>query len=71
METIKTYKKIVSNELFIDGLEKHKGKTAEIIILIEDTPARNNMTERDKAFSIIKSCAGPVDRWSRDDIHER
>ena len=71
MKTIKTYKKIVSNELFIDGLDKHKGKTAEIIILIEDSPVRDNMTACDTAFSIIKSCAGPVDRWTRDELHER
>jgi hypothetical protein len=71
MNTIKTFKKIESNNLYIDGLEKYKGSTAEIIILIEDTEKKDIKTAKDNAFDIINSSSGKISKWKRDDLYER
>ncbi|MDH4198779.1 MAG: hypothetical protein OEV66_00205 [Spirochaetia bacterium] len=55
MNAIKVHKKIQSNDIHIDGLEQFKGKSAEIIILIEDSMEANFQQRRDEAFKVIDS----------------
>jgi len=53
MNVIKINKRIESNDIHIDGLEKYIGKDAEIIVLIEeDSISRDKKTLKDFYGSI-------------------
>ncbi len=71
MDVIKFRKQIKSNSLVIPGIEKHIGKNAEIIILIEESEIDQESKRRKKAFDIINSYSGKVLKWKRDDLCER
>jgi len=71
MNAIKVRKKIHSNDIHIDGLEQYKGKSAEIIILIDETISDDSKMRRDSAFKIIDSYSGKIEKWSRDELYER
>jgi len=53
MNVIKINKRIESNDIHIEGLEKYIGKDAEIIVLIEENSiSRDNKTLKDFYGSI-------------------
>lgn len=62
MNAIKIHKQIQSNDIHIDGLEKFVGRSAEIIILIDDTAKDDRKLRRDEAFKIIDSFSGEVEK---------
>jgi hypothetical protein len=53
MNAIKIHKQIQSNDIYVDGLEKFIGRSAEIIILIDDPAKDDRRLGRDEAFKII------------------
>ena len=71
MNAIKVHKQIRSNDIHIDGLDKFSGRSAEIIILIDDLAKDDRKLRRDEAFKIIDSFSGKVEKWSRDELYDR
>ncbi len=71
MNVIKLLKEITSDTIHVKGLSKYKGKSAEIIILIEEQTVDNKKIRQKKAFDIIKQCSGEITPWKREDIYER
>lgn len=71
MNALKIFRQIDSNDIHIDGLEKYKGKNAEIIILIDEGTRSDSESRRQTALSMIRSYAGTVQSWRRDELHER
>jgi hypothetical protein len=71
MNTIRIIKKIESNDLHIDGLDKFKGQNAEIVIVIEDNQKESGKARLKKAHELINAYSGKVRRWSRDELYDR
>jgi len=71
MNAIKIHKQIDSGDIHVDGLEQYIGKSAEIIILIDDAMPGNDIINRNTAFAIIDSFSGEVEKWNRDDLYNR
>ncbi len=71
MNVIKVVKKIDSNHIHVEGLDNFKGKSAEIIILIEDAATEDLKTRRDKALKMVNSYSGSVKKWTRDELYDR
>lgn len=71
MNVIKVNKRIESGNIHIEGLEKYIGKDAEIIVLIEDSVHDDLELRKKKADKFIASYSGKIERWNRDDLHER
>ncbi len=71
MNAIKFHKQIESNDIHVDGLEKFKGRNAEIIILIDDSSKDDLQKRRDEAFKIIDSFSGDVENWNREELYDR
>lgn len=70
MNTIRIIKKIESNDIHIDGLDKFKGRNAEIVILIEENQKESFKARQKRARKLIDSYSGKVNRWSRDELYE-
>ncbi len=70
MNAIRIIKEIDSNVIHIDGLDKFKGKKAEIIILIEDSNLDNREINREKAFKIINEYKGEIETWNREELYD-
>ena len=68
---IKLTKKINSNSIKIDGLEKYKGCSAEIIIMIETPEKKSDNKSLLKALNIIKKHSGKIQKWTREELYGR
>lgn len=71
MNTIKIKQQIKSNDIHIEGLDKYKGRNAEIIILIEESAKDDPKSRRKRARKIIASYTGKIQRWNRDELYDR
>lgn len=71
MNVIKVNKRIESGNIHIEGLEKYIGKDAEIIVLIEDPVHDDLELRKKKADKFIASCSGKINKWDREELHER
>ena len=71
MDTIRITKKIESNDIHIEGLDRFKGRTAEIVVVIEDGRGADNSAGKGRAHAVIDSFAGKINKWERDELHAR
>ncbi|GEM_PF-1638607 len=71
MNVIKINKRIESNDIHIEGLEKYIGKDAEIIVLIEEPVNDDRALNKKKADEFISSYSGKIKKWDREELHER
>jgi len=70
MNTIRIVKKIESNDIHIEGLEKYKGRNAEILIMIEEGKKDTLKSRRRRARKLINTYTGKIRKWTRDELHE-
>lgn len=71
MNIIKVYKKIESNDIHIDGLDKYIGKNAEIIVHIDNISADDFVLRKKKADDFISACSGKITKWNREELYGR
>jgi len=71
MNTIRIVKKIESNDIHIEGLDKYKGQKAEILILIEEGQKDDIKSRRNRALKLINSYSGKISKWNRDELYGR
>lgn len=71
MNTIRIHKKIESNDIHIDGLDRFKGRNAEIVVLIDDDRHMEQEERKNIARDVINSFTGKIHKWNRNDLHGR
>ena len=70
MNAIKVIKKIDSDTIKVEGLNRYNGKNAEIIILI-DNDKTDLLKNKDTAFAIIDKYSGTIKKWTREELYDR
>jgi hypothetical protein len=71
MNVVKFFKEISSDHLIINGLQKYKGQSAEVIILINEKKSEKRSKKRDAGLRIINKYSGKLSKWTRDSLYER
>ena len=71
VNTIRIIQKIESNDIHIDGLDKYKGKDAEIIVLIEDVSDNDKENRKQRGDKFISEYSGKIKNWNRDELYDR
>jgi hypothetical protein len=70
MNAIRVIKKIDSDTIKVEGLNRYNGKNAEIIILI-DNDKTDLLKNKDRAFAIIDKYSGTIKKWTREELYDR
>jgi hypothetical protein len=60
----------------VDELARYMGRQVEIIIFplsdeAQETAAQDRAARQTQFFEIIEQCAGTVQPWTREELHER